>query len=56
MQEKNKDSELLPQLLQKLNEVVTELQEIKSYVAVSAFLESQKLEGKRGSQDDPTSF
>ena len=41
MQEKNKDSELLLQLLHKLNEVVRELQEIKSYVAVSAFLESE---------------
>ena len=51
MQEKNKDSELLLQLLQTLNEVVTELREIKSYVAVSSFLESQKLEDDRGSQE-----
>ncbi len=56
MAKKNKDSELLPQLLQKLNEVVTELQEIKAYVAVSAFLESQKLENDIGSQDDSTSL
>ena len=44
---KNEDSDLIPQLLQKLNEVVTELQEIKSYVAVLAFLESEKSQEKK---------